>query len=126
MILLDTHVLVWLALEPQKLSRAATDAILNAREKSTLAVAGIPLWELAWLVENGRIQTTMSVESFVSACVAKVRVIPESPTIVARAVSFPASYPKDRQDRLIGATALAESIPLLTHDKLIASRVPCQ
>ena len=119
MILLDTHALVWLALEPQKLSKKAKDAISNARKTSLLAVAGITLWEIAWLVEKGRIATTMSVESFVRECAAKVRVIPITPEIAARAVSFPDSYPKDPQDRLIGATALVEGVPLLTHDRLI-------
>lgn len=119
MILLDTHILVWLALEPQKLSAAARTAILNARRNSLLAISGISLWEIAWLVENRRIETTLSVESFVRDCAAKVRVIPETPEIAARAVSFPATYPRDPQDRLIGATALVEGIPLVTHDKLI-------
>lgn len=53
MILLDTHALVWLALEPQKLSKEAKDAISNARKTSLLAFAGITLWEIGWLVENG-------------------------------------------------------------------------
>jgi PIN domain nuclease of toxin-antitoxin system len=37
-----------------------------------------------------------------------------------RAVSFPESYPKDPQDRLIGATALVEGAGLVTHDRGIA------
>jgi PIN domain nuclease of toxin-antitoxin system len=97
----------------------AKSAILNARRNSMLAIASLSLWEIAWLVENGRIETTLSVESFVRDCAAKVRVIPETPEIAARAVAFPASYPRDPQDRLIGATALVEGIPLVTHDKPI-------
>ena len=119
MILLDTHALLWLALEPEKLSKKARDAISHARKTSLLAVAGITLWEMAWLVEKDRIATTMSVESFVRECAAKVRVIAITPEIAACAVSFPDSYPKDRQDRLIGATALVEGVPLLTHNRLI-------
>jgi PIN domain nuclease of toxin-antitoxin system len=84
-----------------------------------LAIAGISLWEIAWLVENKRIETALSVESFVRDCASKVRVIPETPEIAARAVTFPTSYPRDPQDRLIGATAIVEGIPLVTHDKLI-------
>jgi PIN domain nuclease of toxin-antitoxin system len=119
MILLDTHVLIWLALEPAKLSKNAKNAIRTARLNGSLAVAGITLWEIAWLAENGRIETTMSVESFVRECASKVTVLPITPEVAARAVSFPDSYPKDPQDRLIGATALVEGIDLVTHDKLI-------
>jgi PIN domain nuclease of toxin-antitoxin system len=46
-------------------------------------------------------------------------VLPITPEIAARAVSFPEPYPKNPQDRLIGATALVEGIRLVTHDKLI-------
>ena len=120
MILLDTHVLVWLALQPNKLSKDAKEAIRAARLHSRLAVAAITLWELAWLAENGRIVSTMSIESFVRQCVSKVIVLPTTPEIAARAVSFPESYPKDPQDRLIGATALVEGAGLVTHDRGIA------
>ena len=119
MILLDTHVLVWLALSPKKLSPKARNAILKSRMGGSLAIAGISLWEIAWLVQHGRIETALSVESFVRECVAKVKILPISPEIAARAVSLPESYPKDPQDRLIGATALVEGLELVTHDRLI-------
>ena len=119
MILLDTHVVVWLAVEPAKLSKSAKGAIRSARTQGGLAVAAITLLELAWLAENGRIATKLSVESFVRQCVSKMIVLPITPEIAARAVSFPDPYPKDPQDRLIGATALVEGIQLVTHDGLI-------
>ena len=56
MILLDTHVLVLLSLEPNKLSKKARQAIRAERAGSGIAIAAITLWELAWLAENGRIQ----------------------------------------------------------------------
>jgi PIN domain nuclease of toxin-antitoxin system len=119
MILLDTHVLIWLLAESHKLSARARAAIQEARGDGGLAIAAITLWELAWLAENRRLVTTQSVESFVRECAAKVRVLPITPEIAARAVSLPDSYPRDPQDRLIGATALVEGIELVTHDKLI-------
>jgi PIN domain nuclease of toxin-antitoxin system len=119
MILLDTHVVVWLAFEPGKLSERAKEAIHSARLQDGLAIAGITLLELAWLAEKGRVDTSLSVESFVRQCASKMTVLPITPEIAARAVSFPDSYPKDPQDRLIGATSLVEGIQLVTHDKPI-------
>lgn len=119
MILLDTHVVVWLAFEPDKLSKGAKEVIRSVRRQGGLAIAGISLLELAWLAEKGRVETTLSVESFVRLCASKMTVLPITPEIAARAVSFPDSYPKDPQDRLIGATALVEGIDLVTHDRLI-------
>lgn len=119
MILLDTHIVIWLAFAPEKLSKRAKEVIREARLQGGLAIAAITLLELAWLAENGRIETILSVESFVRECASKTTVLPITPEIAARAVSFPASYPKDPQDRLIGATALVEGIQLVTHDKRI-------
>jgi PIN domain nuclease of toxin-antitoxin system len=61
MILLDTHVVVWLAFEPEKLSKRAKEAIRAARLEGGLAIAAISLLELAWLAEKGRVETTLSV-----------------------------------------------------------------
>jgi PIN domain nuclease of toxin-antitoxin system len=119
MILLDTHIVVWLAFEPDKLSKRAKEVIRTARLQGGLAIAGITLVELAWFAQKGRVETTLSVESFVRMCASKMTVLPITPEIAARAVSFPESYPNDPQDRLIGATALVEGIELVTHDKLI-------
>jgi len=119
MILLDTHIAIWLVAEPNKLSKHAKEAIRAARAQGGLAIAGITLVELAWLAENVRVTTTLSTESFVRQCASKMTVLPITPEIAARAVSFPDPYPKDPQDRLIGATALVEGIQLVTRDKLI-------
>jgi len=119
MILLDTHIVIWLALEPDKLSKRAKEAIRAARLEGGLAIAAITLMELAWLAEKGRVETTLSVESFVRQCASRMTALPITPEIAARAVNFTESYPKDPQDRLIGATALVEGIRLVTHDKLI-------
>ena len=92
MILLDTHVLVWMASDPKRLSQKAREAIREARAKTGIFVADITLWELAWLAENGRIQVTMSVERFVQETVSRVILQPMTPAIAALAVRLPKSF----------------------------------
>ena len=119
MILLDTHIVVWLAFEPDKLSKHAQGSYPRRSPPGRTCDCGNFPLELAWLAEKRRVETTLSVESFVRLCASKMTVLPITPEIAARAVSFPDSYPKDPQDRLIGATALVGGIELVTHDKSI-------
>jgi PIN domain nuclease of toxin-antitoxin system len=119
MILLDTHVLVWMTSDPKRLSTKAREAIRQAREHTGVAIAAISLWELAWLAQSGRLQVLSSVETFVRETVARVIVKPMTPEITAVAVRLPDSYPKDPADRVIGSTAIVDGIPLLTADQRI-------
>ncbi len=120
MILLDTHVLVWLLIAPENLSPKEKRAILAARKSGALAISAISLWEIAWLAENKRIEIDVSVDSFVRKCASYVQVLPITPEIAVRSVQFPKPFPNDPQDRMIGATAIVEGVRLLTHDKQIA------
>jgi len=64
-ILVDTHVVVWLAFDPGQLSPKAIAAIDSARKKEGgLAISDITLLELATLVKKGCIRLAISLESF--------------------------------------------------------------
>jgi PIN domain nuclease of toxin-antitoxin system len=105
--------------DPKRLSTRAHQAIVEARQTTGIAIASITLWELAWLAENRRILVSRSVESFVRETVSRVAVKPMTPEITATAVRLPADFPKDPADRIITATALADSISLVTADQQI-------
>lgn len=117
MILLDTHLVLWLAFEPARLSRAASARIKEARRQSeVLAISNITLLEIARAASKGRLQITMSVESFLQSVESRFAVLPITSQACAKTLELPASYPKDPADRIIGATAIVEGIPLITAD----------
>lgn len=120
MILVDTHVVVWLAFDQNQLSKKARAAIDKARKKAEgLAISDITLLELATLASKGRIRLDISLESFLQEVEARFVVLPISGRTCARAMGFPTAYPKDPADRIIGATALVEGFSLITADREI-------
>lgn len=120
MILVDTHVVVWLAFDQDQISRKARSAIEEARNNADgLAISDITLLELAALASKDRIHLEISLESFLQEVEARFVVLPVTGRACARAIGFPASYPKDPADRIIGATALVEGLRLITADREI-------
>ena len=119
MILLDTHALIWAVEDSKELSRAAAAEIRRARRHGGLAVSAITVWELASLFAKGRIQAYGTVEASIRLLLEEVAVRPITAEIAALAAQFPEDYPRDPADRLIGGTARAEGLTLITRDENI-------
>jgi PIN domain nuclease of toxin-antitoxin system len=120
-ILLDTHLVIWMASDPKQLSRNASDAIRKARVEGGIAISAMTLWELAWLMTNRRLDISGTAEAFLEEIATRVIVLPITPKIAVLASQFPASYPGDPCDRLIGATAMAEGVAVVTKDRNMRS-----
>ncbi len=121
MIVLDTHVAIWLALKPEELSRAAAAEIRNAGKSGGLGIAAISLWEIAWLLEHGRVRYSGTAEAFLNKLTSRLAVLPITVEVAALANQLSEDYPSDPCDRLIGATAVTQGAVLITKDRQIRS-----
>jgi PIN domain nuclease of toxin-antitoxin system len=120
LILLDTHVVVWLASGEVQIPPRAQAAIDQARQgQRGLAVSDFTLYEVSMLFRKHKISLSGNLESFLSEVEKHFTVLPITGPICVRAASLPANYPKDPGDRIIGATALEEGLTLITADSQI-------
>ena len=120
MILVDTHIVLWLALEPERISKRVQAVIEEARRNGAgLAISAMTLVEISTLFGKRRFHLAVSLESFLDELERKFVVLPINARVCARMLALPAGYPKDPADRVIGATALVEGMGLVTADREI-------
>lgn len=116
----DTHILLFWADQPERLTNAAREALDTGRANITLACAGISFWEIAVLFRKKRLilppqhTPTTYIEDIVASLA--LNVLPLTPAIAAMAESGIIAH-SDSADRLIAATALMHQAPLITADK---------
>ena len=117
MIVLDTHIWVWWASESAELTAGQRQA-LQAHIGAGLGVSIISCWEVAKLVERGRLQLTLPVERWLERALALpgVRLLELTPRIVVESTQLPGEFHRDPADQLIVATARIYDVPLLTAD----------
>lgn len=118
MILLDTHAMIFDALTPERLGKAAQAAIEAGAERGELACSDISLWEVAMLIARGRIEPAIEPRPFIEDLLLsrRVRVLPITPEIAVLAQSKAFAH-GDPADRLIAATARQQQCPLITADQ---------
>jgi PIN domain nuclease of toxin-antitoxin system len=90
-----------------------------AIQSGGIAISAITLWELAWLATHGCLDITGTADAFVEKISSRTAIRPITVKVAVLANQLPATYSSDPCDRLIGATALAEGIALVTKDRTI-------
>lgn len=119
MIVIDTCILIFDALTPERLSSKARKAIETGEASGRLACADISLWEVAMLVAKGRLDPGVDCRTFIELMLAArgVRTIPINPEIASLSVNHGAFAHHDPADRLIAATTLHFKGSLVTCDE---------
>ena len=121
LILLDTHVWLWLNAGSPDLSRKTRDTINEAATAGTLRIAAISLWEIALLASRGRIVLGKSIGLWLKEALADPgpAIDPLSPQIAIESYAIPDVFHRDPADRLIVATARVANATLMTRDRRI-------
>lgn len=119
MILLDTHVLVWLTKGLDALGAEARQLANNALGQNELAASAITFWEIEMLIQRGRLELMQSTAAWRQTLLDQGLIeVPLAGDIGIMAAAL-SDFHHDPADRLIAATALYHSAQLVTADKRI-------
>lgn len=120
--LLDTHIVVWWLIEDRRLPKEYA-RLLDRAERSGKAVglSAISLWEIAKLVERGRLELTQSIDESLADLEsnASLEILPLTARIAVESTRLGARFHSDPTDQLIVATARCHGLVLMTVDQRI-------
>ena len=121
MMLLDTHVLVWLDEGSQRLGNQSLSSIDAALKDGELGVSVISFWEVAMLVNKGRLKIQMDLQLWRRSLLESgLQEIPLTGEVAIYAALLD-DFHGDAADRMIVATAQYLNAELVTADEKILS-----
>ena len=121
MIVLDTHALIWAIEDERRLGTDARAKITAAEQEDGIGISAITPWEIALLVEKGRLRLSREVREWIMAVrsLPTIALLPIEPAIAIESARLPGAFHTDPADRFIVATARHYGVPLLTADYAI-------
>jgi len=121
-IVLDTHIWVWWVHGDSQLSQSRQER-LQKSESDGLGISVISCWEVAKLVEYGRLVLPVSVEEWIRQALLYpgIELLDLTPRIAVESTQLPAPFHRDPADQIIVATARVHSCPLMTVDDKIVN-----
>lgn len=119
MIFLDTHALLWWALDPERLSPTALRNVTEMERRGGFASA-ISIWELGVKITRGKLELGIGIDEFARRVErgGVVELVPVDTTTWLRSLALEWDH-RDPADRVIVASALLKGVPLLTKDDVL-------
>jgi PIN domain nuclease of toxin-antitoxin system len=121
--LLDTHIALWLDSGDDRLRVATRERIdEHWRGGGEIFVSAVTAWEIALLVDTGRIDLDVPVEDWIARFIARpgIEPVPLDHRAASRSYRLHHLEHRDPADRLLIATAIELGCPLVTYDERIA------
>ncbi|MGL4503313.1 MAG: type II toxin-antitoxin system VapC family toxin [Planktothrix sp.] len=121
MILLDTHVWLWLLHDPSQLSESAQAIIESEEPQNGLLVSAISVWEVAVKSSLGKLVLPLPIGEWYQLAKTHSGVViePLSPIDAIASTQLPEVFHKDPADRILVAIARRYEISLVTCDAKI-------
>ena len=122
MVLLDTLTLVFWTLDPDRLSEPATQAVSDAGQ---IAVSAVTIWEISTKVQKEQLVIPISVREYTDRLeqIDRFEILPICAQTLIRSVELDwARY--DTAGRVIAATAILNSCPIVTSDPALRAFYP--
>ena len=118
---LDTHAWIWWVHADERLGASTLAALDALPADQRPAISAISLWEVATLVERGRLDVGTRLDRWLghAADPRTVQVLPITAAVATEVAELPSAFQRDPADRLIVATCRALGRPLVTHDRAI-------
>lgn len=121
-LLLDTHVVLWLDSGDDRLLASTRALIDNCWQNSgTILLSAITVWEIALLVDTGRIDLDLPVTAWTERFLDRpgIEAVPLGYQAASRSYQLHHLEHRDPADRLLIATAIELACPLVTYDERI-------
>lgn len=120
MILLDTHIWIWLVTKDPQLANPIKE-VIEKHINAGLGLSVISCWEVSKLVERGRISFSMPITEWMEQALAYpgIQLLELTPRIAIESTELPGVFHRDPADQIIVATARVHDLPLLTVDTKI-------
>lgn len=116
-LLVDSHVLIWAADDPQKLTAKAQSLIVDPSNERLLSAGAV--WEVAIKFSLGKLPLSLPFRQWMDKVIADLvlDLLPISLDHAERQTSLPWHH-RDPFDRLMASQALIEDIPLISDDEI--------
>jgi len=116
------HLWVWWVHDDERITKTQAVAIKD-HEANVIGVSAISCWEVAKLVEYGRLELPCPLNEWLVQALRYpgIQLLELTPVIAVESTQLPGEFHRDPADQIIVATARVHGCPLVTSDDKILS-----
>jgi PIN domain nuclease of toxin-antitoxin system len=115
-LLIDSNAFIWMVSQPQELSAASREAIVDPANQRFLSVSSV--WEIAIKLSIGKLSLPGTLQAAVDGMGAEM--LPITMVHIGRVQTLPFHH-RDPFDRMMIAQAIEEGLTIVTRDRVFQS-----